>query len=199
MLRYEFTPRSKFVSIGLIGVIVVLAAISGGAFSYFRFNVGKSVEVYTPTTTPNHRLSFNWSEITKAGELKFEGNYVADLNVRFIDKEHGRFSDLLVTRKIDGISRVLYSVSRDGMYSFGEPDRLFIEDEYGGFGGYQLHLIANDFFVIRYLGKDESKVSSPIIVHWNPEKKQFESTLKIPKVVEDIITGKDDTTGKITE
>jgi hypothetical protein len=75
----------------------------------------------------------------------------------------------------------------DGTFRFGQRDLKFDEEEYGGFRGYQLLLIANDFFVVRYLGADAKRNSDPIIVHWDDEKKQFESTLKIPKAVSDII------------
>ena len=59
-------------------------------------------------------------------------------------------------------------------------------------------LIGNDFFVVRYLGIDKTKVSDPLIVYWDSGNNQFQATTTIPKVVSDILYHKEKFGGPIS-
>ena len=107
--------------------------------------------------------------------------YIGDIYVRFTDKSRNIFSDLIVSRNVDGKNLILYRVTKDGFFRFGEQEFGFDEKEFGGFLGYVTPLIGNDFFVVEYLGADKTKSSDPLIVYWDSDSKQFRVTLNESK------------------
>ena len=118
-------------------------------------------------------LTFKKDEIFNAGELKSDGNIVGRVNVKYIDTKRSIFSEMYIIKNIDGKDYVLYTLKLDGFFELaiaymkqdgffhsGDKDIVFVPKEYGGFLGYHLVFIGNDFFLVQYLGLNNIKIFS---------------------------------------
>ncbi|SRR6266481_5042677 len=150
----------------LFGAVIFIGLFVTIVFHSYSNTKNKIDTVHTPTTTTTLVASFKEDEITRVGELKYNGTtYVGDIYVRYTDKSRGIFSDLIVSRDVEGKNIILYKLTKDGFFRFGERDIGFNEKEFGGFLGFIAPLIGNDFFVVQYLGADKTKFSDPLIVY----------------------------------
>jgi hypothetical protein len=74
----------------ILTTIITLFLISSYVAILFILKPGtgnKGIDIYTPTTTPTLTASFKDDEITKVGELKYNGTtYIGDIYVRYTDK-----------------------------------------------------------------------------------------------------------------
>jgi hypothetical protein len=98
-----------------------------------------------PTSTPA-ALVFNKSEITSLHNLVHNEKDIGQINVKYTDDKHMIFSDLYVVKNIDGKDIILYKITKDGFFRLGQEEFTFDSAEIGGFGGYELVFIGNDFF-----------------------------------------------------
>ena len=177
---------STYLKIGSATIFVGIAIIA-----VTKIGTITNVEIAAPTTTPILAASFKEDEITKVGELRYNGSaYIGDVYVRYTDKRRNIFSDAIVSREENGKNIILYRLNKEGFFKFGEPDVSFNEKEFGGFLGYITPLMGNDFFVVQYLGADKTKISDLLVVYWDPNNKQFQATTTIPKAVLDVLHSK---------
>ncbi|GEM_PF-2773087 len=180
-MKAIYQKNLKFFSTIILILIILIAVL----FLVLKLNNRtQNNSIALPNVTPKV-LTFNRDEVFNVWELKHKGSSIGQINVKYSNKDHIIFSELYVTRNIDGKDIILYKINEGGFFRFGDRDLGFDSKKYGGFLGYRLLLIGNDFLVVQYLGIDSSKFSDPISVYWNPDKNQFQATTEVPKYVLD--------------
>lgn len=103
-----------------------------------------------------------------------DGNILGNVYVSYINKNI--FSDLIISKEIDGKNAVIYKINSSGFYNILGKDVEFLNE---GFYGFEFTLIKDDYFVLHILGDNGKNVSDDINVVWNIDKKIFE-VLKTP-------------------
>jgi hypothetical protein len=141
-----------------------------------------------PTSTPA-ALVLNKSEITAVRNLAHNGKDIGQINVKYIDNGHAVFSDLYVVKNIEGKNIILYKITQDGFYRLGQDEFTFNAAKIGGFGGYQLVFIGNDFFIVQEIGADQKQHSRLVSIFWDDKIGQFQSTFTVPKAILEVING----------
>ena len=117
------------------------------------------------------------------------GKDIGQIDVKYIDDQHTVFSDLYVAKNIAGKNIILYKITRDGFFRLGQVEFTFDAAKIGGFGGYELVFIGNDFFIVQEVGADNKQRSRLVSVFWDDKTGQFRSTFTIPKIILDVING----------
>lgn len=173
-----------------VGAIVVFFVTSRSSLA--TLVSGQCVTL--PTSTPD-TLVFNKNEITSVRNLVHNGKDIGQIYVKYVDNEHTIFSDLYVVENLEGKNNILYKITQEGFFRLGQNEFTFDAAKIGGFGGYELAFIGNDFFIVQEIGTDLKQHSRLVSVFLDDKTGQFRSTFTIPKIILDVING---TTTKAT-
>jgi hypothetical protein len=119
----------------------------------------------------------------------YNGKDIGQINVKYIDNNHAIFSDLYVVKNIDGKNVIIYKITQDGFFRLGQDELTFDAAKIGGFGGYGLVFVGNDFFIVQEIGADRKQHSRLVSIFWDDKTGQFRSTFAVPKVILDVING----------
>ena len=92
---------------------------------------------------------FNKGEITSIRNFGHNGKDIGQINVKYVDDKHTIFPDLYVAKNIVGKNIILYKITQDGFFRLGQIEFAFDTAKIGGFGGYELVFVGNDFFIVQ--------------------------------------------------
>jgi len=127
-------------------------------------------------------LTLNESDVTLIKTLKTEdGTVLGDINVVSLhsaspgplsgESLDDVFTELYVTKEVDGNNIILYKVNSNGFFNTLGRD---LEISESGFYGYQFAAIYDDHFVLHLLTNDGKNTSDDVTVVWNTNKEIFE-------------------------
>jgi hypothetical protein len=187
-------PRLAVIAVTLFCIIVAVVAIAFSQQFTLTFPKAQDDKLASSTSSLS-AIALQRDEIYFVHNLVHKGEDIGQIAVKYTDSKDVVFSDLYVVKNIDGKNIILYKTTRDGFFRLDGEDFQFDLNKLGGFGGYQLVFLGNDFFVVQELSADHKSYSSLVAIYWDDKNKQYQSTFAIPKKVLKIINGNSDGSG----
>jgi hypothetical protein len=179
-------PNSRFTVI----IIVILLAI-GAAIAFLQqftfISTQQNEGQLIAATSSLSAITLKKDEVSFLHSLVHKGEDIGQIVVKYTDSKHVIFSELYVVKKINGNYNILYKISQDGFFRFDGEEFQFDANKLGGFGGYRLVFLGNDFFLVQEISADKQTFSRLVSIYWNDKDQRFQSTFIVPKAVLDVI------------
>jgi hypothetical protein len=179
-------PNSRFTVIIIVILLAIGAAIAFLQQFTFIFPQQNEGQLIAATSSLS-AITLNKDEVSFLHSLVHKGEDIGQIVVKYTDSKHVIFSELYVVKKINGNYNILYKISQDGFFRFDGEEFQFDANKLGGFGGYRLVFLGNDFFLVQEISADKQTFSRLVSIYWNDKDQRFQSTFIVPKAVLDVI------------